>query len=403
MTGSNWSGESVVIPANKYPHCVQLVRSFGRRGIHTIVATDSMEWGRAPSLCSRYCDEAIHTPSPSVHLTEFKNSLLSLAERPDVRTITPIKEEDSYVLSKYRSEFSDHVDTLAPSFDILRQVQDRVLLVKAANEAGVPTPDTQILSEVEDWDRDVIIKTRYTVLTNEYVESVPSTVCRKVQPVKQIPAGTEPDVEAIQAEMGHDPVVQEFIRGAEFSVRAICDHGEPIATSIKRQLRGQSYGGGFSAYREPVELPKLEELTNSLLKELNWHGPCSVQFIGNEDSGDYRLTEVNPRFWGSLTMDVRAGIDYPYYFWLLSGGQSVVVNPDYKTGIKTHHLSNELRYIDTVLRENLALTDRPKFSDAIKEVGWSSVRYPHFDFFSIDDPKPLVQDLWNSLGVYKGW
>jgi len=266
MTGSNWSGESVVIPANKYPHCVQLVRSFGRRGIHTIVATDSMEWGRAPSLCSRYCDEAIHTPSPSVHLTEFKNSLLSLAERPDVRTITPIKEEDSYVLSKYRSEFSDHVDTLAPSFEILRQVQDRVLLVKAANEAGVPTPDTQILSEVEDWDRDVIIKTRYTVLTNEYVESVPSTVCRKVQPVKQIPAGTEPDVEAIQAEMGHDPVVQEFIRGAEFSVRAICDHGEPIATSIKRQLRGQSYGGGFSAYREPVELPKLEELTNSLLK-----------------------------------------------------------------------------------------------------------------------------------------
>lgn len=397
MVGSTGTGEAVLVPSNYAPSCVACLRSLKRKGVYTIASSEQKP---NPAFRSRYCDESISIPvSPHEDLVEYKDHLLSIAARPAVRTIVPIREEDSYLLGRYRSEFDEHVSLPFPSFETLKKVHDRYRLVEQAQKAGVSVPKTELLDEVTDWSRELIAKARYGVLTDEYVESFSPQDCVKVRSTEYLPPDADSAPDSIVEEMHHVPIVQEYISGdgSEYSFRAIFDEGEPVATCTKRQLRGDSYAGGISAYRLPVRVPEITEQSLALLKHLDWHGPCSVQFIQDEESGEYKLTEINPRFWGSLSMDTKAGVDFSYYYWLLANGHDVYPQTEYKTGIGTHHFANELLYLRSVVKDDFPLAERPSFPSAVWAVLFSFVTEPNFDYLRFDDPYPFIQDLAHTV------
>ncbi|WP_433633086.1 hypothetical protein [Halomicrococcus sp. NG-SE-24] len=85
---------------------ITCLRSLGREGVRTIACS---EWKNTPAFESQYCDEAVTVPSPTEDVHRYKDALLQLARRDDVRTIIPLGEENVYVLSKYRDEFRKHV------------------------------------------------------------------------------------------------------------------------------------------------------------------------------------------------------------------------------------------------------------------------------------------------------
>lgn len=298
----------IVLLANRAPGCVAGVRSLGRRGIHTTVASEDLA---DPAHASRYIDETVVVADPFVDVEEYKSDLLSLANRPGVRAIVPFREVDVYALSRYRAEFDDHVATLWPAFDTLRRVHDRMRLVEAGAEAGVPVPRTKLLGEVDDWDRELIVKARYALLAGEYADELPSDTIREVGRTRYLEPGREPDRAAIREAMGHTPIVQEYVPGPEYSFRALYDHGDPVVTSQIRQLRAFKYAGGASVCRSSVHVPELEEAGTALLDRLDWHGLAEVEFIEDARTGEFTLMEVNPRIWASISCDVAAGVDFP--------------------------------------------------------------------------------------------
>jgi len=103
------SEDAIVVISNQAPASVNIIRSLGRRGVRTIGAADRT---RTPAIASRYCDESVQLPDPFSDIHAYRDALLDLARRPDVRTIAPVREPDVYVLSKYRDAFGDHVATL---------------------------------------------------------------------------------------------------------------------------------------------------------------------------------------------------------------------------------------------------------------------------------------------------
>lgn len=162
------NGNAVVVPAVDSASSVCFLRSLGERGVPTIAAS---EMEHPPAFSSRYCDEAVRIPSFDEDVVTYKDGLLSLARRDDVRAIATFREIDVYVLANYREEFADHVEPVWPTMPALRTAHDRVRLVEAATKAGVGVPETRLLGEVEDWDREQIVKDRYAVLTGDYVDS----------------------------------------------------------------------------------------------------------------------------------------------------------------------------------------------------------------------------------------
>lgn len=388
---------AVLITATDSASGLSCLRSLGSRGIRTIVAT---EIETAAAFASRYCDEGVVVPSPREELLAYRDALLSIAQRPGVQTIVPTREEDAYILARYRTTFEPHVSALWPPFETLEMVHDRLRLTEAAADAGVPVPETRLLTDVNDWSRNQVVKPRYSILTNAYDDSVPPNVCDRSQTVTYLPRGVEPDRERLVAEMGSaEPIVQEFVPSSdEYAFAALYEDGAPVTTYQKRHIRGKTYAHGPSVYRESVFLAELQEYGRAVLDRLGWHGIAEVQFLRNENTGDFELLEVNPIVWGSIPCAVRAGADFPHDFWLLATGHHDRISPGYRLGVSTHFLYGELGYLESVLRDDYPLVERPQLRSAVRDVVTSLVASPHFDHLRIDDPQPFVRGVLNTLG-----
>ncbi|WP_266078476.1 carboxylate--amine ligase [Haladaptatus caseinilyticus] len=376
---------SVVVPAIAAGSSLACIRSLGRKGVSVIAAGESAD---SPAFDSKYVADRVRTPAPAEDVSGYRDALLSLAERPDVETIVPLREPECYVLSKFRASFAEHIATPWPDFETMGFARDRNELFRRARDVDVSAPETRLLSEWDDWSRDTVVKSRYTVLVRDN---------RTMYPGVEFVSG-EPDIDELTREMGHDPIVQECIPdGDEFGFFALCDHGEPVVTFQHRRIRSYTYSGGASVFRESVSNPKLHEQGMRLLSALDWHGPAMVEFRRDPRDGEFKLLEVNPRFWGSLQLAVHAGVDFPYRYYQLAQG---VTEPDsgYETGVGSHVLRGELVYLISLLRDDYDHVERPSVPGATATVLGSLFAEPNFDYLSVDDPKPFARDVANTVG-----
>lgn len=381
--------DAVVVPAIGSPSSLAVVRSLGRRGVRPVAVSSDPD---APSLRSKYTAETATVPDPGDDLDGYADALLALAARDDVRTVVPLREEDVYVLATRRDEFADHVATPWKPYDTIERVQDRLRLFETAADAGVATPDTALLRDWDRWDEPTVVKSRYSMLVDGDGTSYPG--------VEVFAAGDgPPDVDALIEDWGHEPIAQEYVPGDdERGFFALYDHGDPVAAFQHRRVRSYTYAGGASVYRESTYDPDLEEAGLALLSALDWHGPAMVEVKRDPRDGRFKLMEINPRFWGSLALPVRAGVDFPYLYYRLATGGVDQPAFDYETGVGSHVLRGEASYLHSVLRYDYDHRDPPGLVSSIADVLGSLVAQPNFDYLSRDDPRPFVRDVARFVG-----
>ncbi|WP_137290948.1 carboxylate--amine ligase [Natronorubrum halophilum] len=386
---------SIIIPAVSVPSTDICLRSLAPTGVHTIVVSEDPG---AKSFHSKYCDEAVLVPDPTTDLKGYAEALLALARRDDVQTIVPVREPDIFILSKHREAFAEHVATPWPTLETLRRVHDRVHLAEAAEAASVPVPSTRPLNEVETVAEPSVVKSRYNLLVDEYVDTVPPGQVKQSNTVEHLQPNTVPAAQRLQEAFDHDPIVQEFVPiDEEYMVGALYDHGELMAMIQHKQIRGASYTGGGGVYRESIHNEVLENDALALLDELEWHGLACIEYMRHPETGKFYLTEINPRMWTSLSANVQMGMDFPQYYWQLATDRSEDIDANYDSGVGCHYLKGELMYVLSLLRDNSALIERPSLPQTILEIVGSCYRHPNFDVFSRDDPQPFIQDVIGEL------
>jgi predicted ATP-grasp superfamily ATP-dependent carboligase len=387
--------DAVLIPTGFDPGSYSCVRSLSRRGIRTIIASNHDD---VPASGSRFCDETVWIPSPNEDLLDYRDALLRIASRQDVKTILPIRPQDTYLFSLYESEFEAHVSVVTPSMKTLRTVHDRIRLTAAAEAAGVPVPDTRLLSDVEETDRELIVKSRYNLLASEYLDSYSERESATEKSVSHHRPGDELDRAELTESMGHDPIVQEYIPSSdEYVFGALYDHGEALATFQHRQIRGDSYTGGGGVYRVSVDIPELEQVARRLLDSIDYHGLACIEYMRHEETDEFVLTEINPRLWQSLPCAVRAGADFPWYYWLLATGRPETIDPEYEVGVGTHLLYGELGHLQSLFTDDSAIVGRPSVPGTAWEILRSCYEDPNFDNLRFDDPRPFVTGLSHVL------
>lgn len=386
---------AAVVPAIGTANSTAAVRSLGRFGVRPVVAAADPD---RPACQSKYCREVVEVPDPVTDLAGYESALVSLAERSDVQTILPFREPDVYVLARNRDHLADHVGTPWPTLDTLRGAQDRVELFAIAERAGVATPETRLLDEWDDWDRPAVVKPRYTLHASEYDPAFTDSEVQQLS-TQYVAPGEKPDREELLAEMGHVPLVQSYVPTTdEYGFFALYDEGDPVATFQHRQRRGWKYAGGPSAYREAIDDPALDSAGRRLLDELDWHGVAMVEFLRDPETGEYRLMEVNPRFWSSLPFTVQAGVDFPTLYWRQALDYRIERPPEYTPGVAGHLVTGELLHLHSILAEDYPLVERPSFLRTAATVAASLFTDRRFDYLDTSDPMPFLRDLQNTLG-----
>lgn len=109
-------------------------------------------------------------------------------------------------------------------------------------------------------------------------------------------------------------VLQERVPsgGVSVGVSLLLDQNSNLkAISSHKRIHSYPVSGGPSTFRETYSSNSLEESSMRLMKSLNWKGIAMVEWLIHPVTNEPYLIEINPRFWGSLELAIRSGVDFP--------------------------------------------------------------------------------------------
>ncbi|MGH7279795.1 MAG: ATP-grasp domain-containing protein, partial [Candidatus Rokuibacteriota bacterium] len=128
-----------------------------------------------------------------------------------------------------------------------------------------------------------------------------------------------------------------------------------------------------------------------LLEALRWRGVAMVEFRRDRRTREYRLLEINPRFWGSLPLALHCGLDFPVYQAQLALGRAPSPPPSYPVGRKMRFLLPDLATVARSCRAARSVAPALPFVRDLLDLGIRD------GLFELDDPLPSRTALLGRL------
>jgi predicted ATP-grasp superfamily ATP-dependent carboligase len=288
-----------------------IARSLGRKGIPVYVLDDQ----HSVSSFSRYVDRVIRTKDL---LDERKTveAVLEIGHRFGLKgwVLFPTRDETVAAFSRYRSELEGFYRVTTPDWKTVRWAWDKRNTYNLALQLRIPTPQTWSSLRADDlctlYDKlPLAIK---PAIKEKFFYSTGAKAWR-ADTVEQLHHLFEKASRLIDPE---EIMVQEIIPGdgrQQFSYCAFFRDGRAHSSMVARRGRQHPREFGRAAtYVESVEMPILEEVSERLLRAINYYGLVEVEFKLDPRDGLYKVLDINARTWGFHSLGGPAGVDFPY-------------------------------------------------------------------------------------------
>lgn len=357
------------------------VRALGVNGIR-ITAGESTRL--ATAAFSRYCHRTVVYPSPLFNPADFVYFLLRELSRHSYQMLLPMEDETIFLISKFHSEFSRRTYLPIPSFEKLQFANRKDKILKLAEDKGIPIPKTWYIDDITQLN-DLKASLPYPVVIKPKISAGAVGV--------SYPKNSDELIKqylTIHQRFPY-PLIQERIPshgngyGASFLMGK---SGDVKASFVHKRLREYPVTGGASTLRESVRNDDVRDMAHTLLKALDWFGVAMVEFKMDPRDGIPKLMEINPRFWGSLSLAVAAGVNFPYLLLKMSRGENFKPVEHYQIGKKCRWLlpGDILHFIFNPNRMSL-LPDFFYFWD----------KKTSYDILSLKDPLPILGRMLTPL------
>ena len=147
--------------------------------------------------------------------------------------------------------------------------------------------------------------------------------------------------------------------------------------------------------------PVLGNLAVTLLREIEWQGIAMVEYRHNPADNRFALMEINGRYWGSLFLAARSGIDFPYYEWQLAHGEQPDVPKTYASGTRARWLVGDILRLHDILvgshhNEIEPVSRSREIMRFVTDFGFRT----RDAVFSLDDPMPAIQEFQETANVF---
>ena len=366
-----------------------VVRSLGRSGHDVYVCAPEV-----PSLAgvSRYAVQQIGVPELDCGTQAYLDAVAAAVERHDIDVVIPMTDASATTLLELRSRLPG-VDVPFPPAQTYLDVSDKVRLMEAGRELGVPVPPgvvvpaaeasrVELLDRCADWGYPVVVKPGRSVAIRA------GSLSRFGVHVALNPTDLERELDSLGA--GAYPLlVQKLIRGPGLGVFVLAREGSPVAWFAHRRLREKPPWGGVSVYRESAPVRSdLKALSEQLLHHFRWTGVAMIEFKEDAETGVPYLMEINGRFWGSLQLAIDSGVDFPRL--LLESSPPTA--PTFRRKIRSRWLWGDVDHLLMVLTRggSNARPGTPGRMIAILRflrIWWPGDR---FEVLRVSDPRPFL-------------
>ncbi|NNL33400.1 MAG: ATP-grasp domain-containing protein [Flavobacteriaceae bacterium] len=177
-----------------------------------------------------------------------------------------------------------------------------------------------------------------------------------------------------------DAIIQELIMGYDIDCSVLCENGKILTYTIQK---------GFIPRKTPympqlgIEFIQNDEVlrtVSKLMAALDWNGVAHIDLIYDEKEKNYKVLEVNGRFWGSLLGSKKVGVNFPELILRKTEGYEV------------EHLGYETKKVIIFKGYFKYFAQKPWMIFSPKVYTYRST----FDSF-LKDPKPSMFRLWEYL------
>jgi predicted ATP-grasp superfamily ATP-dependent carboligase len=350
------------------------VRGLGKKGIHVTVGETTRI---ATAAFSRYTSNVEVYPSPLTAPDSLLQFLIDKLSKNRYQMLLPMEDATVDLAARHKSELSKHTYLPVTSPEKLKLARSKDKIIQLAEKLGIPVPKTWDVTDLSQLDKiknrlsfPVVIKPR----TGSGAEGVS---------YPENPAQFEKIYLATHKIYPY-PLVQEMIprEGRGYGASFLFDErGRVKASFVHRRLREYPVTGGASTLRESVRRDDILEMGRTLLEALDWFGVAMVEFKVDPRDGTPKLMEINPRFWGSLALALRAGVNFPYLLFRMSAGEEFDPVENYETGIKCRWL---------LPGDILHFIGNPKRRAIIGSFFHFRDRSTSYDILSREDPLPAI-------------
>jgi len=274
---------------------------------------------------SKFVTRSILYPDPVLAEPAFRTTMLRVA--PEYGTLVPTTEKSLLATSRIRAEI-EALGTILPTapYGTLLRTTHKTEMLDAAREVGIRLPRTKILSA---WPGLESLRTEvgFPLILKSSTEIGAKPIDRHFL-IDSANASTAGDRFRELAALG--PVLaQEYVVGTGVGVALLYDRqGALVAFSGHRRRFEQFADGGPSLIATSEVVPRALADARRLLESIGWRGVAMVEFRVTSDGTPYFM-EINPRFWGTLSLAIAAGVDFPRLLVerFVGGGTAPAVGP----------------------------------------------------------------------------
>jgi predicted ATP-grasp superfamily ATP-dependent carboligase/peptidoglycan/xylan/chitin deacetylase (PgdA/CDA1 family) len=356
------------------------VRSLGQKGIRVISGGKRRF---AISRWSRFIDLSFSYPSPLLNKRGFVDTVINEAKRlGDKPVIFCFSDETINPIIERLVEVEKVARIVLPEKEVIDIVFDKEKTLELAETLKIPIPKKYS-------DFPAVVKPRGTCYWNG--NSGFQTTAKFAMNEKDL----HRKLSNFKDKTGELPMTQEFLKGDEYGVEVLAKNGEILALCAHKRIRSMSPLGGASVLKETIDGGLMFDYVKKLIENLKWTGPAMIEFKKDSETGEFKLMEINGRFWGSLPLAVFSGVDFPFMYYQLALGETFLPDTSYKKGVVSRYFLGDVKNLLAVLFKNDPMREiaYPKKSDAIKNFFKTYGREYESDIFSWSDLKPFLVEF----------
>jgi len=347
---------------------------------------------------SRYLDGYYNLKSTKSSSTvAICNELLSIIRKYNNPVVIPNTDDFLAIIEENFDQFAAHSTLTYNSKDSISNAINKFNLIKECEKLEFNIPKYRYITNISqaqeiDLEFPVIIKPERSVVIKN--DELCYTHVRLVNTYEEFIDECRFQIYICGL------IVQDYIPGKGRGVNVFANNGNLVSSFFYNRLHEPGFGGG-SSLRKSLNIDRtLTNLNSELVKKLCINGIAMIEYRTCSSTKINYLMEVNLRMWGSISLPISCGVDFPKLLLYQAIGKDYDhILTDYKVSMYSRNILKDIKWIFVKTVNKLK---KGKVSDAfyivisnLKLFVKNRIKNNEvYDIFSLNNISPFIQQFY---------
>lgn len=295
----------ILLSDGTYKNTLAITQNMGRLGNQVGVLGDSNQ--TVLSWLSKHCLFNEHINS-SASDEEYLSSLVNILQNRSYDRYIPVGYNSCRIASKYKKIVSKYTELTISDYNAFCRAENKYLSTRLCDQLHIPHPHTYLIKTEKDL---LDLKNIEYPVVLKGAKEVGKNIVTYVNSVHELIESYNTLLELHSLPRGYEILLQEYIDGGGYGYFGNYINGHVIDFYMHKRIREYPVSGGASTCAEIYHDEKLMKYGHDILSHLKWTGVAMVEFRKDYVNGEYYFLEINPKFWGSIGLGLRAGHNFP--------------------------------------------------------------------------------------------